>query len=334
MTASAPASSPSSPSSSPAERLRAAVARAARDGLQRPRGEKKLPPWLFYDDEGSRLFERITELPAYYLTRAERSIFVAHADDIVAAAAAGTTLPLKVVEFGAGTATKSQIILSAVVRRQGHCLFVPIDVSAAALGDARDRLALQEPLVEVRPLAVQHEEAIDDVAALGPRRLLLFIGSSIGNFDDDAAVALLTTMRRSVAAGGALLLGADRAKSPALLIPAYDDDEGVTAAFNRRALHRLNDVVGADFDVDRFVHRAIWNAKRSRIEMHLESRGAQRVVVDGFVVDFTDGETIHTESSHKYTDEKVRSLLERSGFRLERTWQDDDALFGVHLARA
>ncbi len=335
MTADAAVLSPTTASSS------AVVAAAARDGLLRPHGKKQLPPWLFYDDEGSLLFEEITRLDAYYLTRAERSIFQAHADAIIAAAARGATDALKVVELGAGTALKSQILLSAVVRRQGRCLFVPIDVSAAALDLARERLVEQEPLVEVRALAMHNEEAFAEVRALGPRRLVLFIGSSIGNLNDDDAVVLLRQIKDSLLPGGALLLGTDRLKDPAKILAAYDDDEGVTARFNLRALHHLNEVLGADFNVDRFVHRAVWNAERSRVEMHLQSVGAQRVTLGvgprggaDVVVDFADGERIHTESSHKYSEEKVASLLARAGFTLEQTWMDSDELFAVHLGRA
>ncbi len=319
---------------------RDAIAAAAREGLLRPRGEKRLPPWLFYDDEGSLLFEEITNLEAYYLTRAERSIFEAHADTIVAAAAKDATDALKVVELGAGTATKSQILLSALVRQQGRCLFVPVDVSAAALDLACARLVAQEPLVELRPLAMHNEQALDVVLGLGPRRLVLFIGSSIGNLDDDDAVKLLRKIRQNLLPGGVLLLGTDRLKDPAVILPAYDDDKGVTARFNLRALHQLNATLGATFDVDRFVHRAVWNAERSRVEMHLESVGAQRVEITcdadnaPLVIEFADGERIHTESSHKYSEAKVASLMAQAGFTLEQTWTDDAQLFAVHLGRA
>jgi L-histidine N-alpha-methyltransferase len=146
----------------------------------------------------------------------------------------------------------------------------------------------------------------------------------------------LRQVRQSLLPGGALLLGTDRLKSPAVMLPAYDDDDGVTARFNQRALHHLNAVLGAGFDVDRFVHRAVWNAGRSRVEMHLESVGAQRVSLGsaGGVVEFADGERIHTESSHKYSEAKVTSLLARAGFALEQTWMDREQLFAVHLGRA
>lgn len=313
----------------------AAVRAAVDAGLRRGVGDKWLPSWLFYDAEGSRLFDAITELPEYYLTRAERGIFERDADAIIAAAARGSVAALKVVELGAGTAGKSQILLSAVVRRQGACLYVPIDVSASALAEAQARLAREEPMVSVRPLAVQHEAALPEVQKLGPRRLVLFIGSSIGNFDDDDAVALLRSVRACLAPGGALLLGADKKKDPARLLPAYDDSAGVTAAFNKRCLHQLNAVLGAGFDVDRFRHVAVWNEARSRIEMHLESVGEQAVCLGraGGTVAFVDGERIHTESSHKYSDEKIRAILAQAGFALEQSFVDDDGLFGVHLAR-
>jgi dimethylhistidine N-methyltransferase len=309
------------------------VARAVRSGLSR--GAKSLPPWLFYDTLGSEQFERITELPEYYLTRAEREIFQTHADAIVELAAGTSGEALRVVELGAGTATKSQVLLRAVVRRQRRCLFVPVDVSGAALDIAQRRLAREEPNVEVRPLVLSHEEAARRLSGVAPKRFVLFIGSSIGNFDEPEAVALLSRVRRGLAAGDALLLGADRRKCLERLLPAYDDAAGVTAAFNKNVLARINCELGGEFDLDAFEHVALWNDELSRVEMHLESKRAQRVRIAELrvTVSFAEGERIHTESSHKYSDDHVRELLTRSGFCLERTFTDREQLFGVHVAR-
>lgn len=297
--------------------------------------EKSLPPYLFYDEEGSRLFEEITELPEYYPTRVERSILTDYADEIVAAAAAGTAFPLHVVELGAGTATKSEIVLGAVVRRQGSCIFAPVDVSRTAVDEARERLATSLPSVAVRPLIMDHTEAFAHIRAIGPRRLVLFIGSSIGNFDDAEAHALLTGVRESLAPGGAFLLGTDLRKDPAILVPAYDDARGVTAAFNKNVLARINRELGGCFEVDRFAHVALWNDERSRIEMHLESLCEQRVAIDaiGAEIRFRQGERIHTESSVKYDEPRVDAMLRAAGFVRERSFTDPERLFAVHLAR-
>lgn len=297
---------------------------------------KSLPARLLYDEEGSRLFELITELPEYYPARVERAILSAHADDIATAVAADTSQRVHVVELGAGTATKSQIILRALVRRQGRTLYLPIDISDVALREARERLAREEPSVEVRPLAQRHEQALAEVRRVGPRRLVLFIGSSIGNFDDVEAVTLLRAVRNTLAVGGALLLGADRRKPIDVMLAAYDDRGGVTAAFNKNLLVRLNRELGACFKLASFAHRAIWNEQRSAVEMHLESLADQRVRVRhlGVTLSFARGETIHTESSVKYDDARLGCIAAAAGFVCERDFHDVNKWFGVHLWRA
>lgn len=312
----------------------ATLIRDVLEGLSAPR--KRLPSYLFYDQHGSALYEQITELPEYYPTRTERKILETHADEIVALAAEGSEKPLQVVELGAGTASKTQIILQAVVARQRRCVFLPIDVSAAALDEAQARLRAQLPAVEVRPFVGHHQDAFQTIQQLGPRRLVLFIGSSIGNFEDADAIALLRGVRRSLTPGGALLLGTDLRKSPEILIPAYDDAQGVTAAFNKNILAHLNRELGAHFDLDAFRHVALWNEGQSRVEMHLESLRAQRVRVEGLDRSFLfeAGERIHTESSIKYDDERVDGILGACGFRRRRTFTDPRGLFAVHLAIA
>ncbi len=310
------------------------VARAVASGLLRD--HKSLPAWMFYDATGSSLYERITTLPEYYLTRAERAIFEQRSDDIVAAALGTSEAPLQVIELGAGTATKSQLLLRAVVRSQGGCRFMPIDVSHSALQSAVERLAREEPAVKVTPKVAYHEQAFPDIRLLGPRQLVLFIGSSIGNYDAETARTLLRGVRGCLLEGGALLLGTDLWKSPAILVPAYDDAQGVTAAFNMNLLVRINRELEADFNLNQFKHVALWNEQDSRIEMHLESLTAQRVHVRALdaEVSFFRGERIHTESSVKYRLSDVEALLQASGFSLERTFFDPKELFAVHLARA
>lgn len=302
-------------------------------GLTAP--AKSLPPTLFYDAIGSELYERITELPEYYPTRTERAIFERHGAEIVEAAARGTSAPLRPVELGAGTATKTQFLLRAILDRQGRCDYLPIDVSEAALAEAAARLAREQPEVRVRPLVARHRDAYGAIAAVRPQQFALFIGSSIGNFDDDEATQLLSGLAASLRPGSPFLLGTDMCRDPEVLIPAYDDAQGVTAEFDKNVLARINRELGGEFDLDRFRHVARWNAGLSRVEMHLESLEDQTVPVTalGLEVSFRRGETIHTESSVKYDLDHVDALLGSAGFERERTFTDPAGRFGVHLAR-
>ena len=304
------------------------IASAVLDGLCTG-GQRRLPAWLFYDAVGSQLFEAITELAEYYPTRCERAIFAAHADAIIGAAGPAAA---EVLELGAGTAAKTEVLLGAAARR-GHRRYVPADVSGDALAVAVLRLARPPLAFDVQPIVGDHYAAL---ATLEPAaRLVLFIGSSLGNYEDAEAIALLRAIRTRLAPGGALLLGLDRTTSPELLLPAYDDPVGVTAAFNRNILARLDRELGASFDPRRFRHHVVWNAARSRIEMHLASIGAQRVDLGrlGTAIAFADGETIHTESSYKYTEAHVARLLGAAGLYSDRSWLDPDARFVVHLCR-
>lgn len=310
------------------------LADEVKQGLERPL--KSLPPHLFYDEEGSRLYERITELDEYYPTRTERAILARHAEAMLSLAAQGSALPIHVVELGAGSADKTRLVLSAAVALCGPTTYLPIDVSPSALALARSRIEAEIPAVRVLPIVGRHEEAVGAIAELGPRRLVMFIGSSIGNFEDDEAARLLATLRRGLEPGDALLLGTDLRKSPARLIAAYDDARGVTAEFNKNLLRRINRELGGRFDPDRFAHVALWNEAASRIEMHLESRVEQEVRIDALdlCVRFAAGERIHTESSIKYDQPRVDRILSRSGFSCEKTFMDDEAAFSVHLCRA
>ena len=293
---------------------------------------KWLSPWLFYDAEGSRLFEQITALPEYYVTRTERAIFAEHADRILAQAAGDQRLA--VIELGAGTASKTGLLLSAAVRRQGELDYYAIDVSTSALAEAKEHLEREIDGVQVHPRVADYTDGLGQIDADGARRPVLYIGSSIGNFDPADAAALLGDVRRQLAPGDCLLLGADQVKAPAVLSAAYDDAAGTTAAFNKNLLTRINRELGADFRLDRFAHRARWNGHRSRIEMHLESLLPQSVHIGALELDvsFARGETIHTENSYKFTDEGVTGMLESAGFGLLREWKDAQGWFGVYLA--
>jgi len=312
------------------------VAAAVELGLgSRP---KRLPAWLFYDAAGSRLFDQITELPEYYLTRTERAIFAGHGRAIIARAAGDARL--RIVELGAGSAEKTQLLLRAAVERQQSIVYEPVDVSASALDGACDCIEREIPGVTVLPRVIDYTHGDGRRFHLEPadeneRRLALYIGSSIGNFEPREALRLLRRVRAGLVPGDSFLLGVDLAKNENMLLDAYDDAAGVTAAFNRNVLVRLNRELDANFNLQAFAHCARWNRDRSRIEMHLVSRVAQRVHLAALdmTVDFACGETIHTESSYKYRPGQPEALLTRAGFTPESSWTDDRAWFAVCLAR-
>ncbi len=306
-----------------------AIATDVAEGLRR--SPKSLPPWLFYDQRGSALFEEITCLPEYYLTRTERSILETNADEICRLAGSNLT----VVELGAGTADKTRILLSRLLRRQLRLRYVPVDVSSTALEAAEQRLKAELPELEVCPIVADY--TTDEVRPLATPggKLVLYLGSSIGNFEPEAAQALLSRVRAGLRPGDGLLLGADRVKTASVLLAAYDDARGVTEAFNKNMLARINRELGADFDVAKFRHVAEWNPMASRIEIYLESvcRQTIRIAVLEMSVQFQAGERLHTENSYKYTERSVGRLLMAAGFVPARTFCDPRKWFGVHLAR-
>ena len=292
---------------------------------------KTLPPKLFYDAAGSELFEQITRLPEYYLTRIETCILQAQAAAMVRAAG----LPASVIELGAGTATKTRLILEALLTEREPVRFFPVDVSETALDVASENL---RPLsaVKVHPIVADYTSSMGFVGSVPGPRLILYLGSSIGNFEPMQASRLLASLRSRLSPGDTLLLGTDLVKSESVLLPAYDDAAGVTAAFNRNVLVRINRELGADFDLESFAHVARWNADASRIEMHLESVRAQVVTIPALRmrVSFQRGETIHTENSYKFTAGMVDSILQNGGFTRDCTWTDPCRWFALHLAKA
>ena len=322
------------PSASAAGGLSQAVLDEARRGLRS--FPKTLSPWLFYDQRGSQLFEQITDLPEYYLTRLERAIFAERAGEIVQFAGS----PVAFVELGAGSASKTGLILQAAARRQGNVFYQPIDVSPSALEEAAASLTETIPGLQVLPLTANYiAEAYRVERPRGHSLFGLYIGSSIANFAPEEAVAILRKLRSHLGQpGDALLLGVDLApgdsKSMEQLLAAYDDAAGVTAAFNLNVLTRLNREAGADFKIECFRHLVRWNVEASRIEMHLESRVQQSVHIAGERFVFAAGETIHTESSYKFTERGVRELLEVAGFGSPTWLYDRDRWFGVALARS
>jgi len=333
-----------------ANRTNESVAREARGGLTAT--PKTLSPWLFYDQVGSHLFEEITELPEYYLTRTERGIFAAHAEEILreAAIAHGPHPPgkLTLIELGAGTATKTGILLAEAVRQQGDIVYQPVDVSETALAEATENILTNIPGVTVRcQVADYTREGLPLDRLRNTRTLALYIGSSIGNFTPAGAKEVLRNLRAQLLPGDKLLLGTDLApngngghKTEAILLAAYDDAAGTTAAFNLNVLTRLNRDLGANFDTENFRHKVIWSPSESRIEMHLESLVAQRVTIPAngiggaLKVRFAAGETIHTENSYKFTPATVEALLASADFSATKSWQDPRHLFAVTLATA
>ena len=291
------------------------------------RSPKATPPIWFYDRRGSELFEDITDLPEYYPTRTETALLAGHGDDFAAAIGPGRA----VVEFGAGSARKTPHLLRAI----NPAAYVPIDISGDFLRASSAELASAFPGLPVLPLVgdftgtLALPDAIDGLPRLG-----FFPGSTIGNSEPDTAVDLLRAMRRLLGDDAMLLIGMDRIKDRDRLIAAYDDEAGVTAAFNRNLLVRINRELEGDLPVEAFAHRAIWNDEKARIEMHLEATEPLHFHVAGQCFHMKAGETIHTESSHKYGARDERLLLRAGGWEPTAEWMDPDGLFALVLAKA
>ena len=291
-------------------------------------GQKELAPTYFYDVTGSLLFDEITRLPEYYLTRAERGLLEAHAAEIVGQARARA-----IAELGSGTSTKSRILLAALVRSGGRT-YVPIDVDPQTLAAAAASLGAEFPTLDIRPVIADMRDRVAVPYATHRPVLCAFLGSTIGNFDWPEARTLLARLRAGLGTSDSLLLGMDLVKDQATLEAAYNDSHGVTAEFNRNVLRVLNTELGSTFDVDAFDHRAFYNADRRWIEMHLVARRAHRALVPGVgVVSFRRGETIRTEISCKYDRRSADALLVGAGWRVERWMTDERGYFALVLAR-
>ena len=296
------------------------------EGLSKP--QKALPPKYFYDAEGSRLFEDICELDAYYLTRTELGLLRGAAAEIAALIPQGAVL----VEFGSGASLKTRLLLDAAPQLSAYA---PIDISRSALAAAAKIIRRDYPGLEVVPLAEDFTTALrlpDKLA--GRPRFGFFPGSTLGNFAPDEAQALLAHARVLLGDGGQFLVGVDLVKAADVLVAAYDDPPGVTAAFNKNLLVRMNRELGADFDLDAFAHLARWNAEESRIEMHLESLREQVVAVAGRRFRFDAGETLHTENSYKFTPEGLERLAARAGWRPRRWWVSAHPAFALSLLQS
>lgn len=292
---------------------------------------KSLPPKLFYDAAGSALFEQITQLPEYYPTRTEAAVLRDNADEI--AAALGPVQSL--IELGAGTSSKTRALIAAFLHKQSTLRFFPVDISAAPLHLVRDAMCRDFPGLEHTPIVTDFSDELKLPANIPAPRLVLYLGSSIGNFEPMQAVAFLSRIRRTLQPGDALLLGADMRKHPSVLLPAYNDAKAITAAFNKNILVHINRELGGHFDLRTFRHVARWNSSQSRIEMYLQSEVRQAVLIEslGSSAEFEAGELIHTENSYKHSDATVQSMLRQSGFAVERVWKDKRDWFGDYLAR-
>jgi L-histidine N-alpha-methyltransferase len=291
---------------------------------------KRIPPKYFYDAEGSALFERITETPEYYPTRTEAALLEQYGQAIVEAAG----FPETVVELGSGSARKTRLLFSRLLRDGRTAAYIPIDISSSAITDLSGRLLTEFPQLRIEALVGDYYSSLDMLARRQEgRRLFLFLGSSLGNYDEPEARLLLTLVRKAMGPRDRLLLGLDQIKDPVVLNAAYNDAAGVTAAFNLNLLARINRELGGHFDLTRFQHVAFYDGLERRIEMHLESLMDQAVRVDalGRSFVFRRGERLHTENSYKYNGASLSVVLAGTGLRLERHWSDPRGWFTENL---
>ncbi|WEK46446.1 MAG: L-histidine N(alpha)-methyltransferase [Candidatus Andeanibacterium colombiense] len=289
--------------------------------------QKAIPARWFYDRRGSELFEEITALPEYYPTRTETALLRDHGADFRAEAGPG----LVVVEFGSGSSVKTPLLLEAI----DAAAYVPIDISGDFLRDSSAELSAKFPDLPIVPVEGDFMHSLELPAfAPGEARLGFFPGSTIGNMVPATAVDLLRSMRATLGDNAQLLIGFDRVKAIPRLVSAYDDAQGVTAQFNLNLLERINRELGADIPLDAFRHRVRWNADWSRIEMHIEALRDVAFTVSGRRFALFEGETIHTENSHKYTPDQARLMLQASGWTPRRCWTDEGEDFMLMLAEA
>jgi len=308
--------------------LKPAVADFRREVLAGLRASpRRIAPKFFYDAEGSRLFDRITQLAAYYPTRTEIGLLKAHGQAMGDLVGRGSAL----IELGSGSDLKIRTVLDALAPAE----YLPLDISGSHLQTAAIGIARDYPAIRVRATCVDYTRQFDlPTIAPGIHRVAFYPGSSIGNFEPGQVMELLDWIGHLVGAGGRLLVGVDLKKDEAVLNAAYNDPEGITAAFNRNLLVRMQRELGAAIDLSAFGHRAFYNAAPGRIEMHLIAKRATRIEIDGDGFDFDPGEGIHTECSYKYSVDEFVSLAALSGFVPERVWCDEAALFSVHCLRA
>lgn len=298
------------------------------EGLSRT--QKALPPKYFYDSHGSHLFDRICETREYYVTRTETALLAEIGPEVSEKAGKSATI----VEFGAGSATKVRLLLDALEAPAGY---LAIDISAEHVRAATEKLAADYPSIAMGAICADFTQPIEipeEIDAPEGRRVGFFPGSTIGNFAPAEAANFLESARALLGDGAALLIGVDLKKDPKLLDAAYNDADGVTAAFNLNMLRRLERELGARLSVEDFTHQAFYNEREGRVEMHLKSQRDQTLALDGHAFLLAEGETIHTENSYKYGLAEFQELAARTGFTAASVWTDPDRLFSIHWLEA
>lgn len=298
-----------------------------REGLLTP--PRSLPPKYFYDDKGSRLFDAICNTEEYYPTRTEDALLERSARDIIA-----SLQPEHVVELGSGTSRKTRRLLDACEEHGCHATYWPFDVCESMVQGTAEALVDEYDWLRVHGLVGDYHAGFEHFPGFDGRCLFVFLGSTIGNLEHEYAVGFLRELRGLMKPGDSLLMGADRVKDADVLHAAYNDSKGLTAEFNRNVLQVLNREVDADFELDAFEHRAIYNREHSRIEMHLVSTRTQIVCLNGLdaTIEFREGESILTEISRKFTPDSLDALLTEAGFRIERHYEPSDGFFSLLLA--
>lgn len=289
--------------------------------------QKSIPPKYFYDDKGSELFEKICSVPEYYVTRTEAEILAKYSDDI-AACCSGI---LNIVELGSGSSVKTRYILSSFLKQSNNLNYFPIDVSDILISSGSD-LVNDFSGLNVTGLIGEYEASLELAAEIiSEPKLILFLGSSIGNFDLIHAGDFIKKISECMKPGDRLLIGFDLVKDKVILNDAYNDKQGITAEFNLNLLERINKELGGNFDTDKFSHNAFFNQAFSRIEMHLVSNSEQSVNISGKEIKFLKGETIHTENSYKFTDEMIKNLADSSGLKITGSWIDNNSFFKLTM---
>ncbi len=309
----------------------ASLATEVRSGLSST--PKRIPCRFFYDDAGSKLFEKICELPDYYLTRAEREILQHRAEEI----ASRFSEPIALVELGSGSSTKTRLLIDALLQCHSALFYTPVDISASILEESALELLGDYEGLEIRAIAGEYQEGLRRLQLETERpKLLIWLGSSIGNLDRAAAGRFMSVLRRSMQAADRLLVGIDLRKDTEVLERAYDDSDGVTALFNKNLLVRINRELGADFDVEAFDFRATYDELRGTVESHLVSRQDQIVTIKelDLRVSVRVDETIHTESSFKYSLREIDSLAKTADLELTARWLDSQERFSLNLFAA
>lgn len=312
----------------PAEARRGRFVEAVRAGLTA--SPKTLPCCYFYDAHGSQLFDAICALPEYYLTRAEAAILRGHASDI---AARFPTVP-DLLELGSGSADKTRLLIDAFLQRSPRLRYIPLDICRAVLEESSLDLLRTYPTLEVLAIAGEYQDGLAHLRAIGARpKLVLWLGSNVGNLDRVEAAGFLSRVRDTLGPADRLLVGIDLRKHRSILEPAYDDAQGVTAEFNCNLLARINRELRGHFLLEQFRHRAVYNDDLGRVEMYLVSTTAQRVAIDELKLDvsFAAGEAIHTENSYKYSFAEIDELARAAGLVLEQRWLDPDERFSLNL---